>query len=136
MDRSLAPGLDVGKTIVAGVIGSASSVGPLLEDLDQQVRHRVRVAADRIDLFVRQFQRFVVQKLAASRDGYRVLKGLAFDDVLHRLVRNDLRLPPESTAPGPASPGPSRNCCLPARSRIPSRPRATPEAWAEQREAP
>ena len=60
MERSLAPASDVGKAIVSRVIGSGlGSVDQ--EDLDQQMRHRVRVTTDRVDVLVGELQCLVAQ---------------------------------------------------------------------------
>jgi hypothetical protein len=89
MDRSLAPSVGMGKSNMLWNFGSSSRISGE-EYFDQDVGHRLRVLSNGLDLFIRQFRGFIVQKLAASSEA--VSFGIRFEvgDVAHTRPLNAL----------------------------------------------
>jgi hypothetical protein len=60
------------------------------EDFDQDVGHRLRVLPNSLNLLIRQFRGFIVQKLAASSEAVSFGVGFEVGDVVH--TRRQMRL--------------------------------------------
>ena len=91
MDRRITPTPGSGKPIGLRDIGSRSRC-VAHEDLDKEMRHGVRVMADRVDVLVGQIPRLVAEQLTATSDGKHVRNGVDLDDVVHRVIRDDVRV--------------------------------------------